>query len=101
MNCQICDQEEAAFTIIPVGPGDPQSLGPVCFARAGLDLAKTILPAEEIAGILGPMFVGPAASARELDTTPKRSTRKAKGPAKLGAEPDPENSSEEGPEQAA
>lgn len=60
MNCQICDAEEAAFTIIPTGPGDPQSLGPACFARAGLEAAKQLLPAEEIAEALGPMFVQPA-----------------------------------------
>jgi hypothetical protein len=59
MQCQICDSEEAVFTVIPTGEGLPEILGPVCFARAGLDLAKEILPAEEIAQILGPMFVNP------------------------------------------
>jgi len=62
MQCKICDEEEAIFTVIPVGEGLPQILGPVCFARAGLDLAKSILPAEEIAAILGPMFVQPDTS---------------------------------------
>ncbi len=97
MLCEVCNEEEAAFTLIPTGEGMPQILGPACFARAGLELAKAILPAEEIASTLGPMFVGPAAASRELDKTPKRSTRKAKGAAKLGAEPDPESGAEESP----
>jgi hypothetical protein len=59
MDCEVCGQEEAAFTIIPTGQGMPQSLGAACFARAGLELAKAILPAEEIADTLGPMFVKP------------------------------------------
>lgn len=61
MECEICNSEEAAFTIIPFGAGMPQSLGPACFARTGLELAKAILPAEEIADTLGPMFVKPPA----------------------------------------
>ena len=101
MLCQLCNQEEAAFTIIPVGPGDPEILGPACFARAGLETAKAILPAEEIAQTLGPMFVGPAAAARELDATPKRAARKAGRKAKLGAQPEPESDPEEGSESAA
>ena len=60
MQCEICGQEEAAFTIIPTGEGMPQSLGAACFARSGLELAKAILPAEEIAQTLGPMFVSPS-----------------------------------------
>ncbi len=59
MLCEVCNEEEAAFTIIPVGEGMPQSLGPACFARAGLEVAKQILPAEEIAATIGPMFVTP------------------------------------------
>lgn len=59
MECAICGEEEAAFTVIPTGQGDPQILGAACFARAGLELAKQILPAEEIAQTLGPMFVIP------------------------------------------
>ena len=61
MLCEVCEAEEAAFTIIPTGPdGFPQSLGPGCFARAGLQLAKDLLPAEEVAATLGPLFVSPS-----------------------------------------
>ena len=100
MNCEVCNEEEASVTLIPVGEGMPQSIGRACFARFGLEAAKANLPAEEIAQTLGPMFVGPVAAARELDKTPKRSARKAKGAAKLGAEPDPENTPEEGAAEA-
>jgi len=101
MLCSICEEEEAAFTVIPTGQGDPSIIGPVCFARSGLELAKEILPAEEIAHILGPMFVGPAAAARELDATPKRSKGKARRKADVGAEPNPDGDPAEGAETAA
>lgn len=101
MLCSICEEEEAAFTIIPTGQGDPQILGPACFARAGLETAKQILPAEEIAQTLGPMFVGPAAAARELETAPKRPARKTKRAAKLGAQPELEGGAPEGAPEAA
>jgi hypothetical protein len=61
--CQVCESEEAMFTVIPTGEGMPEVLGPACFARAGLDFAKQILPPEEIAQALGPMFVQPAQEA--------------------------------------
>jgi hypothetical protein len=60
MNCQICDAEEATLNLVPTGEGMPQFVGPACFARMGLALAKEILPAEEIAATLGPLFVTPA-----------------------------------------
>lgn len=60
MNCEVCNEEEAVFTMIPVGEGLPESIGAACLARRGLELAKAILDAEEIAATLGPMFVTPA-----------------------------------------
>lgn len=57
MLCEICNVEEAAFTILPIGEGMPQSLGPACLARWVLQNCKDVLPAEEIAQLLGPMFV--------------------------------------------
>lgn len=62
LTCELCEQEEAMFTIIPTGQGAPQVLGLACYARQGLELAKQILPAEEIAETLGPMFVAPPKS---------------------------------------
>lgn len=83
MLCEVCNEEEAAFSIIPTGEGMPQILGPACFARAGLELAKQILPAEEIADTLGPMFVQPARPAAE----PKAGKSKAKVKPAETAEP--------------
>lgn len=96
MLCQICNEEEAAYTIIPTGEGLPQTLGVTCIARWVLEGIKDVLPAQEIAAALGPMFVGPAAASRELDSTPKRSAKKGKRTAKLGAQPDPDGGPPEG-----
>jgi len=84
MLCEVCEAEEAAFTIIPTGDGMPQSLGPGCFARSGLELAKAILPAEEIAATLGPLFVTPA-RAEAIAKAPK-----SKAKASPATEPEPE-----------
>lgn len=60
MLCTACEVNEASVTMIPTGEGDVQSVCSPCMARMGLELAKLTLPAEEIAAILGPMFVDPA-----------------------------------------
>ena len=79
MRCEICEAEDAAFTILPFGEGLPQSLGPACLARIGLQLAKEILPAEEIAATLGPMFVTPA-RAEAIAKDSKRAKREESEP---------------------
>ena len=57
-DCDGCDgAEPTAFIIGNAETGDQQFLGYGCFARMGLEFAKVILPAEEIAERLGPMFV--------------------------------------------
>jgi hypothetical protein len=93
MRCEVCEAEEAAFTIIPTGEGLPQSLGPGCFARSGLELAKAILPAEEIAATLGPLFVSPA-RAEAIAKGSKRAKREEPEPK---PEPEPEPEPTEGP----
>jgi hypothetical protein len=90
MICEGCEAEEAAFTMIPTGEGLPESIGPACFARRGLELAKIILPAEEIAHVLGPMFVTP-----HLAEALKGKSKMAKGEA-----PEPEPQPEPTPEPA-
>jgi hypothetical protein len=60
MLCEICEAEDAVYTVVPTGEGMPQTLGVNCFARAGLNLAKDVLDPLEIAETLGPMFVPPA-----------------------------------------
>jgi hypothetical protein len=92
MKCEVCEAEEAAFTIIPTGPeGFPQSIGPACFARMGLEFAKTLLPAEEVATTLGPLFVTPARQ-RALAKDSKRVQAEEPTP-----EPEPEPEPEPAP----
>jgi hypothetical protein len=78
MNCEVCDLEEFAFTVTPAGEGAPRFLGPACFARFGLELAREILPAEEIAATLGPMFVTPAREDLHEGAEKVRKGRKSK-----------------------
>lgn len=58
--CDVCEIETVAFIVGNAETGDQQFLGPACFARMGLEFAKALLPAEEIAAALGPLFVNPA-----------------------------------------
>lgn len=60
MKCEICNENEAAWTLIPTGEGLPQSLCDSCLAIRGIVWSKENLPAEDIAAMLGPMFVAPA-----------------------------------------
>lgn len=72
MNCDVCELEEVTFIVGNAQTGDQQMLGPACFARMALEIAKAILPAEEIASTLGPLFVKPA-------ETPSPEAQKAPG----------------------
>ena len=58
--CDICGQEPQAMQIGDMTSGDQKFVCVGCFARFGLDFAKAVLPAEEVAAVLGPMFVTPA-----------------------------------------
>ena len=101
MLCEICEAEEAAFTIIPTGEGMPQSLGPACFARAGLGLAKEILDPEEIASTLGPMFVKPAAEQAAGRVSKRKPVRQAETAPEPAAETGEAGRSDEEPAAAA
>jgi hypothetical protein len=92
-DCQVCGQEPEAFTVIPSGQGDPQFLGVACLARFGLEMAKEVLPPEEIAATLGPMFVAPA-RAEALGKASKRAKREEPAP-------EPEREAEAGPAEGA
>lgn len=88
MLCEVCQAEETAFTVIPIGEGMPMSLGVACLGRWVLGEIKDVLPAEEIANILGPMFVAPArqeALAKVETPAPKKSKA-----AKATARPEPD-----------
>lgn len=82
MICQTCGLNEAAVTIIPTGAeGLPQTVCSACMAQMGLELAKVVLPAEEIAAILGPMFVTPAREDLHQGAAKVAKARKSKAPA--------------------
>jgi hypothetical protein len=57
--------------------GDQVAFCVPCYARQGLESAKAVLPAEEIAAALGPMFVQqPAEAASTSQDAPGRPKRK-------------------------
>lgn len=85
MNCELCEANPAAVTIIPTGEGMPQSVCPACMARMGLELAKRELPAEEIAATLGPMFVRPEREDLHKEAAAQRKARKSKAQAEAQA----------------
>ena len=76
--CDGCQAEPVAFIVGNAESGAQQFLGPACFARFGLDFAKLLLPAEEIANILGPMFVEGSTDPATAAQAPKRQKGKAK-----------------------
>ena len=72
--CDICGDNPQAMQIGNMETGDQQFVCPPCFARFALDFAKAVLPPEEIAAVLGPMFVAPT---QEGGKAPSRKSRRA------------------------
>lgn len=81
--CDICGEQPAAFIITLIETGDTNYQCPGCYARLGLEAAKTILPPEEIASQLGPMFVEGGGQ----PGNGKRARRRAQEPPEEAAEP--------------
>lgn len=92
--CDICETEEQKVAFGLLDSGDWKYLCPGCWMRASLDLIKEIMPAEEIAAVLGPMFVTPSRS-----EAIKEQGKKTKG--KRQAAPEPEKPAEEPPQEQA
>jgi hypothetical protein len=65
--------------------GSSQTLGPACFARFGLEAAKAILPAEEIAQQLGPIFVQPPSNPHPGEAGKRRGRKASPAPAEAKA----------------
>lgn len=82
--CDICGEQPQAMQIGNMQTGEQQFVCTGCFARFGLDFAKAILPAEEIAAIVGPMFVDPAREDLHEGASKARKARKSK----LATEPE-------------
>src|SRR5207247_10148680 len=77
--CDTCQTEPVQFIVGNASTGEQQFLGVACFARFGLEFAKAVLPAQEIAAQLGPMFVNlSTASDQELENPPPKRARKSK-----------------------
>jgi hypothetical protein len=90
MNCDICGERPQAFIISDMSNGEQKFLCPGCFARFGVDFAKAILPPEEIAEQLGPMFVTPGRQAALAKAPKSGKGRKAKANAEAEPEPEPQ-----------
>lgn len=85
--CDICGQLPQAMQIGNMNTGEQQFVCVPCFCRFGLDLAKQVLPPEEIAAQLGPMFVPPYREDLHEGAAQVRKGRKSKAaPETLAAE---------------
>lgn len=78
MNCDICEAEPQAIQLGNMQTGDQQFVCVGCAARWGLDFAKAVLPPEEIAAQLGPLFVDPAREDLHEGAKAARKGRKTK-----------------------
>lgn len=95
--CDHCHEEPAVFLFGGLQTG-AKYYGAGCMARAGLDLARTVLDPEEIADFLGPMFVKGAA---ETGAASKSKRGKRSEPETEAAESEPKSEAAEGVEEAA
>lgn len=95
--CDVCEQEEGEYLFGMLNEGS-NFVGRACMARAGLEIARAVLPPEEIAEFLGPMFVNGGAASKP---PPKRATRNRKGagekPREAAEEPEAPQRLEEPP----
>lgn len=76
--CDICGENPQQIQLGNMETGQQQFVCASCAARWGLDFAKAILPPEEIAAALGPMFVDPAREDLHEGAAKARKGRKAK-----------------------
>lgn len=81
--CDICGENPQQIQLGNMETGEQKFICAPCAARWGLDFAKGILPAEEIAQVLGPMFVAGVVAENVNGPGKARKGRKAK------AEPEP------------
>lgn len=85
--CDICGEQPQVMQIGNMMDGSQQFVCVPCFCRFGLDLAKQVLPPEEIAQVIGPMFVDPAREDLHQAHQTARGARKSKGKATPGVDP--------------
>lgn len=77
MNCDVCQEREAAFILGNTETGEQLTFCAPDFARWSIDFAKQILPADEITGQLGPLLVQGAEPPTETETRARKGRRKA------------------------
>lgn len=87
MICDTCQELEAKFMVGNMETGDQLAVCPPCAGRWGITMAKIMLPGEEVAEMLGPMFVKPPTEAAEApaeapksDKRPRKAAKRAAGP---------------------
>lgn len=68
MRCDFCEEAEALYLIGHMKTGEQQACCHACYARLSLQVAKATLPPEEIAAVLGPLFVQGAPAAEPKGT---------------------------------
>lgn len=86
--CDICGEQPQAIQLGNMDSGQQQFVCVGCAARWGLDFAKAVLPPEEIAQVIGPMFVDPAREDLHEAAKSARKGRKAKAEAETAPVPE-------------
>lgn len=87
IRCDLCELEPSSFLLTHTETGETQAVCGPCLARSGLEMAKAILPPEEILERLG-IPTTPPADGAEAGEAPKKG-RKSKPAAEPPAEPEP------------
>ena len=84
--CDICGENPQQIQLGNMETGEQKFICASCAARWGLDWAKQILPPEEIAAVIGPMFVTPAREDLLEGAAKVRKARKAKANPESGTD---------------
>lgn len=99
--CDGCGgQEVAMVSVTNVETGETTFYGAGCFARFGLAMAKEIIPAEEIAETLGPLFIK-GGKTEQAPRTGKAAGKRAGAAEESAKPPEPATEAVEGQPAAA
>lgn len=85
--CDLCELEPSSFMLTHTETGDTQAVCGPCLARSGLEMAKALLPPEEILERLG-IPTEPADGAEAEDKRPRKAAKR-EAPSEPPAEPEP------------
>jgi hypothetical protein len=87
LRCDFCEINPAAFLVGNLETGEQQGACPPDFARLGLQMAKILLPSEEILSVLG--INPPADAPADGGAQPGKRGRKSKTAATPEPKPEP------------